>query len=579
MDGTLSVTVFKQPDLTFMTYDLKSLKLPRLGNRALNSAVTLLESPYTRRLLEPLIVRETGLERLRKLELSEPPCFAPIAAPGRAPAPASAAASLKVLEQLPEADNNPQASIADFARAYRQGLMTPTEVAEQVIEAIAASNAGAQPLHAVIASMDQDIRRQAQESQARFESGKPLGLLDGVPVAVKDELDCIPYTTTAGTAIYGQDGSAEADATVVSRLRAQGAIVIGKTNMHEIGIGVTGSNIHYGHARNPHQPGHYTGGSSSGSAAAVAAGICPLALAADGGGSVRIPAALCGVPGLKPTYGRVSEHGAFPLCWSVAHIGPIGTCVDDVAIAYSIMAGLDPLDPNTLQQPPLHLSDYLNAKLDGVRIGIYNPWFSHASRPLVQNAQLAIEHLKQMGAEVVDIEVPELECQRIAHAVTISSEMLTAVLKEYREQASSFAADTRMALAIANYFNNVDYLKSQRMRQRAINLYKEIFQSVDIILTPSTGILAPRIRARDDESCEASMATLTDLMRFCFPANLAGLPALTLPSGYSDEDLPTGVQLMAAHWQEHLLLRVGRALENHMERRQPRVHYRILKGK
>jgi Asp-tRNA(Asn)/Glu-tRNA(Gln) amidotransferase A subunit family amidase len=181
------------------------------------------------------------------------------------------------------------------------------------LDAIAASDAANPPLRAYIAVNREDVLQQAAAATKRFSTGAPLSILDGIPVAVKDELDMVPYPTTAGTAFLGRH-PASSDATVVARLRAAGALLIGKANMHEIGMGVTGLNPIYGTPRNPYATHCHTGGSSSGSAAAVAAGLCPLALAADGGGSIRIPAALCGVVGLKPTYGRVSEHGALPPC-------------------------------------------------------------------------------------------------------------------------------------------------------------------------------------------------------------------------------------------------------------------------
>ena len=175
----------------------------------------------------------------------------------------------------------------------------------------------------MIAVNRDDVMKQAREATQRIKAGKPLSIFDGVPVAVKDELDMVPYPTTVGTSFLGKSPAKE-DATVVARMRAAGALLVGKTNMHEIGINVTGLNPHHGTTRNPYNTDHFTGGSSSGSATAVAAGLVPVAIGADGGGSIRIPASFCGVFGLKPTFGRVSEHGAAPLCWSVAHRRTVG---------------------------------------------------------------------------------------------------------------------------------------------------------------------------------------------------------------------------------------------------------------
>ncbi|MCK5197858.1 MAG: amidase, partial [Spirochaetales bacterium] len=210
--------------------------------------------------------------------------------------------------------------IDDYASLYRKKKITPLEVAEKLLEIIY-DDEGADPLNAIIKLDREDFLGQAADSAERLKAGKPRSLLEGVPIAVKDEIDALPYSTNVGTSFLGQSAAA-ADAEVVRRLREAGALILGKANMHEIGIGVTGINPHFDSTRNPHNPECYTGGSSSGSAAAVAAGYCPAAIGADGGGSIRIPASLCGVTGLKPTFGRVSERGAAPLCWSVAHIGP-----------------------------------------------------------------------------------------------------------------------------------------------------------------------------------------------------------------------------------------------------------------
>ena len=563
-----------------MHYDLKSLKVPRLGDRALQPLVSLLEKSYGRRLLEPLLLRETGIESLRREAFDESPTWQPLHQALRGPTAGVARQSLAVLHTVigvaGKAPAAPIPAVGDYVQAYRSGATTPLQMAERLIRAIAATDSGDTPLHAVISSMDLDLRHQAEASTARYREGRPLGLLDGVPVLVKDELNAVPYTTTAGTRVYGQEGSAVRDATVVARLRAEGAIIIGKGNMHEIGIGVTGANVHYGHCRNPYAPRHYAGGSSSGSAAAVAAALCPLAVGADGGGSIRIPAALCGVVGLKPTFGRVSEDGAFPLCWSVAHVGPIGATVDDVALGYVTMAGADVFDANTLQQPPVHLSDYLKRDLRDVRLGVFPPWFSHASPEIVQNCQLAVERLKALGATVTEIAVEGLELQRVAHAVTITSEMLTSVQNEYLAHPERFAADTRLALAVARGFSSADYLRAQRVRTRAIALYQRIFQTVDLIVTPTTGIVAPSIGTRDDEHSEASLGDLTDLMRFSFAANLAGLPALSLPVQATTDGFPVGLQLMGKPWHEHVLLRVGRALEAEITRAPPRLRFSPL---
>ncbi|OZG71607.1 amidase [Hahella sp. CCB-MM4] len=561
-----------------MPYDLKSLKVPRLAGAPLKSIVALMENNYSRTLLSPALMKETGASKIRSTRLNTLPTFLPKHAYGRQLSAERAKSTLEIFAEPDfQASESPLPSVMDYARAYRSGQIGPEEIADKVIAAITESDRKQPPLRAIITTFDQDIRHQASESAKRLANGQPLSLLDGVPVAIKDEIDAVPYATTVGTRVYGNDNSAEHDATVVARLRAAGAVIIGKANMQEIGIGVTGANSHHGHCRNPHNLHHYPGGSSSGSAASVAAGLCPVAIGADGGGSIRIPASLCGLAGLKPTWGRVSEHGAFPLCWSVAHIGPIGQTVDDVAMAYALIAGADPLDPYCVEQPLPHLSDYRNKDLSGLTIGVFSSWFSHASREVVQKCQLAVEKLKSLGVTVKTINIEDLDLQRIAHALTISSEMLAAVDMEHRHNSKVFALDTRLNLALAKVFSSTDYVKAQRVRTLAINEFNRVLQDVDMIVTPTTAITAPPVQQESDDSAESNIQVLTELMRFAFPANLTGLPALTVPVDYDEKGLPIGLQLMGKAWSEHLLLRCGKALEGLCERKRAAYSFNMLR--
>lgn len=562
-----------------MPYDLKSLRAPRLWGVPLKTLVSFLENGYSRKILEYPLIKEAGLDKLRSLDTDSAPIMTPKFPKGRSMSAANAKQTLDIFEHQPlpasEQAGFKFQSVFDFASAYRNGSTTPVRVAEQVIHAISVSNTGKAPLRAIINSNEQDIMRQATASMKRIAEGKPLSILDGVPVAVKDEVDMVPYATSVGTRIFGQDHSAPCDATVVARLRAAGALLIGKANMHEIGIGVTGANPHFGVCRNPYEPQHHTGGSSSGSASAVAAGLCPLAVGADGGGSIRIPAALCGVVGLKSTWSRVSEHGAAPLCWSVAHIGPMGATVDDVALGYSLMAGPDTNDDITLEQPNVHLKDYLNKDLTGLRVGVFTPWFNHADKDVVDRCTQALKILEEHGATRHEINIEQLDVQRVAHMVTISSEMLTAVEKEHKKDASRFALDTRLNLAIAATFNSTDYVKAQKVRGLAIKAFMSALEDVDVIITPSSAIPAPEINTKALPEGESNLSALNEIMRFANTANFTGLPALTINAGYTDKGLPIGVQLMGRPWDESLLLRMGRVIDQATPTQKPKVHYSL----
>jgi Asp-tRNA(Asn)/Glu-tRNA(Gln) amidotransferase A subunit family amidase len=402
-----------------------------------------------------------------------------------------------------------------------------------------------------------------------------LSPLDGVPVAIKDEFDMRPYPTTVGTAFLGTDPVQE-DATIVARMRAAGALLIGKANVHEVGIGVTGLNPHHGTPRNPYGPDHYTGGSSSGPAAAVAAGLCPVALGADGGGSVRIPAAFCGLTGLKPTYGRVSEHGAAPLTWSMGHIGPLAATATDAALAYAAIAGPDPKDANSMLQPPATLDGWERGDLSDLTLGVYPPWFEHATDEVVSACRAMVTAFEARGGRVREITIPGLEAARIAHTITITAEMLAGLADTFEAHSRDYGLDVRVNFALAKTFRTTDYVQAQRVRSQLMATLNDALEDVDVIVTPSTALVAPRIPDAALRGGESDLSTLVEIMRFATPANLTGLPAITFPAGYTDAGLPIGIQAMGRAWEEPTLLRLALVAEGIVERRAPEWFYDLL---
>ncbi|MCG8614488.1 MAG: amidase [Pseudomonadales bacterium] len=562
-------------------YRLKSVDVPAVWGRTLKSLVTLVESNYTPTLVIQQLLKQGGIDALRNFTPETSPRMMPFHPGVKSPRKQDIEQARETFlsrygEGLAAPDENhgyPPVTVADYAHAYRTGSTTPAEVAERLIKRLQSQSAD---INAIINFNEQHIRLQAQESARRLKENATRSPLEGVPVAVKDELDALPYATSVGTQIYGSDHSASDDATVVARLRDAGALIIGKANMQEIGIGVTGANPHFGVCRNPYDTDYHTGGSSSGSAAATASGLCPIAIAADGGGSVRIPAAFCGQVGLKATWARISEHGAAPLCWSLAHIGPIAATVDDTALAYLLMAGPDEQDPWTQSQPPVHLHDYFNDDLHGLKVGVYHPWFQHASEEIVDACQNGLAALKAQGALIKDAHINFLEEQRVAHVVSISTEMMNAVQAAYREDRTRFALDTRLNLGLSRYFTAHDYIQAQRVRQLAMNEFAAAFKDVDVIATPTTGIVAPKINSKALPDGESNITDLSAIMRFVTPANLTGLPAITVPCGYTQSGLPIGLQLMGRAWEEHTLLRLARIVEGQFKRVRPMVYTDLL---
>jgi Asp-tRNA(Asn)/Glu-tRNA(Gln) amidotransferase A subunit family amidase len=556
-------------------YDLKSAKLPYLSGGLLRVFASLVEGPLGG-LLIPSLMQSAGIDWFRAQVIDEAPTPLPIHFTGKHADKDSAVPE----KEWPKASASESrgfhfATVFDYAKAYRDGTTTPEAVAQKLLEAIEASNSSTPPLRAVIEVHREDVLKQARESTQRIQAGKPLSIFDGVPVLVKDEVDVKGYHTTVGTAFLGKAPAIE-DATAVARFRAAGALLLGKTNMHEIGINVTGLNPTHGTTRNPYNTDHFTGGSSSGSATAVAAGLAPVAIGADGGGSIRIPASFCGVVGLKPTFGRVSEQGAAPLCWSVAHVGPLAGTASDTALAYAIMAGSDLRDPNSLFQPLPTLDKWDQLNLRGLKLGVYKPWFQHADAEVVSACESMLKRFTDMGAEVREIVIPELELNRVAQVVTILSEMAQAMSYSYAEHHREHGLDVRLNLVLGQALTALDYVHAQRARTRVINNFNRALEQVDMILTPTTAIAAPRIPKDALPAGNSDLSTTLEIMRFATAANMTGLPAISFPVGYTKSGLPIGMQAMGRAWEEATLLRLAVNAEQAVERKAPQVHFQIL---
>lgn len=552
-------------------YDLKSLNLPKLYGRMLSFFTNLVSNPVTRPLIMGSLLENGGIPKLRKMVFDEEPTFYPLDITEK-----HASDHMKMPNSVLSDNRISREQIAynlvrDYALAYREGKNTPQDVAEQVIKAIEQSSKTYPAMNAFSSSNAEDIRKQAGISTELFKKGTPRSFLEGVPVAVKDEIDQVPYPTTVGTKFLGANPPLK-DSYVVARLRAAGALLVGKTNMHEIGIATNGENIHHGRIANPYDLQRDPGGSSNGSAAAVAAGIVPVAIGADGGGSIRVPAGLCGVVGLKPTFGRVSEAGAAPLCWSVAHLGPLGASVEDVAMVYQIIAGPDPQESLSQQQPPVSIDGWNTPNLNGLRLGIYKEWFSHANPEIVKSNEMMISKFEKAGAILVNVTIPELDAMRVAHVVTILSEMVSS-MKNYPDHWKDFAPATRLTLELGKEMSSHDYIQAQRMRTRGINNFSKVFKEVDVILTPTTALTGPVIPPEALAKGWSDLSSDTEMMRFAFPGNLLGLPAISFPVGYDHDGMPIGMQAIGNYWNEALLLRVAYNAELTFTRALPKNYF------
>lgn len=584
-----------------MSYTPKKITLPRISGFSLQISAWALEHSFPGKILAKSILTDLGIDRFRQTSIDKEPLFYPEPLEPRTFSPSDKSLEPKAhlpSDQIIDAISTTVRpdktyhfpSVLDYAKAYKDGTLKPTEVADRIIDVIEKQNRGNPPLYGFISWKDTEIIEQAKESEKRILQGKPRSVFEGVPVAVKDEIDVKGHCTGLGTSFKNQSPALE-DAFVVKRLRDAGAIILGKTNMHEIGIGVTGLNPFHGTPVNPYAPWRYPGGSSSGSASVVASGICPVALGTDGGGSVRIPAAYCGIFGLKTTWGRLSSRGEYPLGYTVGNIGVIGGNLRDLALAYQVCAGQDPQDPKTAKGPTPDISD-LTKDIKGIKIGVYTPWFDHGREEVVKTARETLERLKDLGAEIIEIDIPDLDLLRLAHLVTISSEMRTSMTKELETRNTDFGIETRSSLALANYLTVSDYVKAQKIRAKAQQLFHQIYQQVDVIATPTTANLPPRIHKSRLLSGVSDLASMNQTMRFAFVANMLGHPAISVPAGFvtahsklfwntldeKDEDgnvysqVPVGLQFMGRHWEESLLLRIATQCEELVIRPKPRVY-------
>ncbi|KAA3479788.1 fatty acid amide hydrolase-like isoform X1 [Gossypium australe] len=505
-------------------------------------------------------------------------------------------------------------TIADYSRAYSTGEITPLRVAEHFIDAVRESCSPPLPMSFFINSDAEDILRQATESTLRYERGNPISALDGVLIAIKDEIDCYPYPTTGGTKWLHKFRPCTGDACCVMRLRSCGAILVGKTNMHELGAGVSGINPHYGPIRNPYDPKKICGGSSSGSAAVVSSGLCPVALGVDSGGSVRMPASLCGVFGFKPTFGCIPHSGVLPLNWTVGTVGILAATLDDAFIVYAAISGDLPSHKATTLPTRLFLlnhrvfirailsSDHfcpffslthgyfqpkvqfplLNSTkpISNIRFAKYGEWFNDCSdeiRICCSNAlNLLCEHYKW---KTVGVTIPDIESMLLAHYVTISSECSTS-LSSHMEKLdfAEIGWDVRVALRVCGAFHGKEYIQAQKMRNRQMQIHNNIFAMADVIVAPTTGRTAYSIVDDALKTGEVDCINGAALIRYQIAGNFLGLPAVTVPVGYDKAGLPIGLQFIGKPWSEPTLMHVAYGMQALCisEYRKPKVFYDLF---
>jgi len=459
-------------------------------------------------------------------------------------------------------------SLADLRVALGAGSVSAEEVTRAHLDRIAALDDSVRAFVTVTADAALAAARAADAAIARHEDG-PLA---GVPIAIKDLMAVEGVPCTNGSVAWQDAAPARRDATVVARLRRAGAVVLGTTHLHEIALGSTGVNPGMGTPANPWGVGRVPGGSSSGSAAAVCAGLAVAALGTDTGGSVRVPASLCGITGLKPTYGRVSRAGVTPLSWSLDHVGPMARSAEDIALLLQVIAGADEDDPTAAV---IDVPDYrrrLAPTARALRIGVPRRFALAMTEPVVAAAfAAALAEFRHDGATVSDVEVPALDDASAALGAIILAEAYATFGAGLHERTEQLGPETRSMLALGQAVSAQHYLAAVRFRTRLYEQCRDALAAFDVLALPATPIVAPRV---EDFVVTVGGTTVTAtalLTRLTGPINLSGLPALALPCGFTPEGLPIGLQLVGQPFDEPTVLAAGHAYQQRTDwhRRRP----------
>jgi aspartyl-tRNA(Asn)/glutamyl-tRNA(Gln) amidotransferase subunit A len=440
-------------------------------------------------------------------------------------------------------------TIRGLGSELRSGRVSSIEIVERSI----ARARECEEMNLFITLTDSRARELAAERDRELKRGEDRGLLHGIPIALKDLFYTRGVRTTAGSPLFA-DFVPEFDGDVVAQLEKAGAISIGKTNLHELAFGITSRNPHYGPVINPLDKSRLPGGSSGGSAAAIAAGIVPLALGTDTGGSIRIPASFCGIVGLKPTYERVSRRGILPLAFSLDHAGPLGASVEDCALAMNAMVATG----EKFDLPPL-------SDLGTVRIGIpQNFFFERIAEAVEAQVRKAISVMKSAGAKVIDCAVPNFPEVNAAARVIQFAEF--ASLHTELHDTSGWGADVRAHLEHSRMIAGHEYVNAQRLRTLFRREMDALWKQIDILVTPTTPTTAPLAEEESVTINGTKENTRMASTRFVRGINCIGEPALSMPCGKDENGLPVGLQMIAPPFAEPRLMQVARTLEGMLQR-------------
>jgi AtzE family amidohydrolase len=442
----------------------------------------------------------------------------------------------------------------EIAAAVNAGTVSARSLAEAALDRIAATDTR------LGAFTDLTVTRALDEADAvdrAVADGETLPLA-GVPYAVKNLFDVEGVVTRAGSLINRDDPPAAADATLVARMKAAGAVLLGSLNMGEYAYDFTGENRHDGASLNPHDPARMSGGSSGGSGTAVASGMVAASLGSDTNGSIRVPSSFCGLFGLKPTLGRLSRAGSFPFCGSLDHLGPIARSATDLALLLDVLQGDDPADPAQVRRPPVAATESLAAGIDGLRIAVAGGYFRDPQWPA---ANAAVDIVAAALGTDREVAIPEAARARAAAYVITNAEAAALHLPRLRSRAADFDPDVRDRLLSGAMLPAQWLVQAQRFRSWFRDAMREVFREVDVILAPSTPFPAPPSGTKTVEIDGVTLPMRPNIGIFTQPISFIGLPVVSVPVWPAAGGLPVGVQVIAPAWREDLALRVAHALD------------------
>ena len=461
-----------------------------------------------------------------------------------------------------DATELPYLSAGQLSRLIQNKEVSPVEVVEAHLTRIDTLEP---MLNSFITLLPDQAMAAAKQAEQDIQAGRYRGPLHGIPLGLKDLYYVRGVRNTSGSRIF-DDFVPDFDCTIATRFKEAGAILLGKLNLHQFAYGPTGENPDYGHMHNPWNPELISGGSSGGSGSAAASGQCTLTMGSDTGGSIRIPSALCGLVGLKPTYGRLSRYGLTVLSWSLDHPGPMTRTVEDCALVMNAVAGYDPNDPASANVPVPDYTRALTGDIRGLRVGVPREYFDVPVDPQMEQAvRRAIDVLGELGATVTEVSWPMYH-----HSMAISTTILMAEATAYhsnliRTRGSQLHPPVRLRVEAGIFISAADYLQAQRARTLFDRQSRDILNEVDILVGPTEPITAHRIGATEVQVGDTTMGSTPALTQYTRPFNLNGFPAITVPCGFSDYGLPIGLQLGGRPFDEETVLRAAHAYEQATE--------------